>query len=393
MNTSADRQLKRAKSRSGAILGVVMVVLVLLSMIGMGLVNLGTSDGIETVRSTQRAQAFWLAEAGLQEAIGRLATNGIFRDSIAMGYPGTFTGNLSANSSFQCTVSRIASNMFQIASAGRQLGVARSVGQTVKVDPESYFPSNAITARALDVNNKVTISGEVSCFATNATPSSATNGMTFKSPPDIPPPLDTTEYDTAVTDAAANPNTNNTVTSLILKHGDTVKVSGNLNNLGSLTSTNGTGTLVVSGNVTIVNPGFIGSNVTLIVGGTLEFRNGATVGTNCLVYAGYRGPVLPNSIYFKQGTVFSNNCVLLTPGNIVADQSFIFNGFMYAGTTIWLKNNSTIVGAMISGGLGDLDTQVDLNAHVTVIYDPSQLITTVYGLGVVHVQRLGWQEL
>ena len=67
------------KGKEGAILGVVMMVLLGMSILGVGLVNLGTVDAVETVRSGQRQQAFWLAESGLHNVMNLLVTDSFFR--------------------------------------------------------------------------------------------------------------------------------------------------------------------------------------------------------------------------------------------------------------------------------------------------------------------------
>ena len=59
---------RRRSGREGAILGLVLGVLILLSLLGVGLIGLGAADGIETSKAIGAAQGFWAAEAGLQMA-------------------------------------------------------------------------------------------------------------------------------------------------------------------------------------------------------------------------------------------------------------------------------------------------------------------------------------
>lgn len=54
--------------RAGAILAVVLILVVVFSTLGLGLLRLSSSIAVETSGAIQRSQAFWAAEAGLQEA-------------------------------------------------------------------------------------------------------------------------------------------------------------------------------------------------------------------------------------------------------------------------------------------------------------------------------------
>lgn len=67
------RQGLDQSARSGAILGVVLIVLVVLSLLGVGLIALSAAAGVEAGRNVSSAQAFWAAEAGVEQvkAIGQ----------------------------------------------------------------------------------------------------------------------------------------------------------------------------------------------------------------------------------------------------------------------------------------------------------------------------------
>ncbi len=62
--------------REGAILAVVMVILIAFSLIVLSLYHLGTHSAREAIYEKQRAQAFWLAEAGRQWSIADLYADG-----------------------------------------------------------------------------------------------------------------------------------------------------------------------------------------------------------------------------------------------------------------------------------------------------------------------------
>ncbi len=58
--------------RSGAILGVVLVIVGVVSFIGMGLMELAARDAEESSKALLNVRAFWLAEAGAQRIVKRL---------------------------------------------------------------------------------------------------------------------------------------------------------------------------------------------------------------------------------------------------------------------------------------------------------------------------------
>jgi hypothetical protein len=377
---------QRSSRRSGAILGVVMIVVVLMAMIGTGLMHLGTSDGIETVRAAQHTQAFWLAEAGVQETIASLLT-GYDMVSRNQGSPTPFGPTTLANGTYQGTVWRgpatsSYSNYYNITSTGLSRGVARSILQTVRVIPDGYgmsFYSNAVTAQTLTtVGSKPDIDGTVSCLVTNTKKT-----FTFKNPPDIPPPLDTSGYDAWINNASTYPPMN-TATSLSLSAATPlIRVGGDLT-LTRLSSTNSGGALVASGNVVVKGP--IGNNVTLYVGGTLTLEGGS-IGSNCLIYAGTS--ITVDKVDFISG----NQCAMLTPGTLEAKNKFTFYGLLYAGAGMSFKNDTVIDGAIVCGGMADLAV-LDAKNKLDVNLDPSQFpVTPPPGLGGVEVKRFMWQEI
>ena len=67
------------RNKSGGILVMAMVVLVALTLLASGLLKLKESNAIEGVNVEQSAQAFWLAESGLQHVIQRLNFDPVYR--------------------------------------------------------------------------------------------------------------------------------------------------------------------------------------------------------------------------------------------------------------------------------------------------------------------------
>ena len=61
---------KRRVRREGAVLGMVLVVMVMLSILGTGMLSLRSAGSYEAAKDVVAAQAFWLAEAGLEHVHG-----------------------------------------------------------------------------------------------------------------------------------------------------------------------------------------------------------------------------------------------------------------------------------------------------------------------------------
>ncbi|MBN2161380.1 MAG: hypothetical protein JXR25_00335 [Pontiellaceae bacterium] len=67
MKTLRALRNKCRRNRDGGALLMVLMVLMVMSILGLGLMAQGSSDAVETVRDLSRAEAFWMAEAGLNE--------------------------------------------------------------------------------------------------------------------------------------------------------------------------------------------------------------------------------------------------------------------------------------------------------------------------------------
>jgi hypothetical protein len=59
---------RESRGQTGSALAVALMVMVVLSVLGMGLLNLASVNGVQAKRSIGNMQSFWAAEAGLQEA-------------------------------------------------------------------------------------------------------------------------------------------------------------------------------------------------------------------------------------------------------------------------------------------------------------------------------------
>jgi Tfp pilus assembly protein PilX len=376
-------------SKRGVILAVVVMVMLALSLIGVGMMSLGTTDSIETTRNSQRSRAFWIAEAGLNKTASRLVDEAFFRDGISRSsanpYQATETcGDGSfAVGVYRGAINTAASNDFFITSVGSLRQESKTVSQVATINPDGYqmpFYSNAITAWNGVFYNNVVVDGPVSIPSNNVT---IHGGGTYdiKFPPDRPPPLDTTEYDSLIGYAASagTPATNGTIN----LGGGTVYIRGNFN----LSSVTGPGTIVASGTVDFGQGSTSGAGVTIIAGNQLIFGENTSIGSNSLLYASA-------GVEFKAKGVGIDNSALMTPGKIVAKAKFNFDGIMYSGGGLEIKNGGEIRGVIVSGG-GDvaMNTEVSLKNDVHVTFDPGALPPSPPpGLGGTTLIRSQWQE-
>ena len=97
---------RRSAEKSGGVLIMIVVVMLVVTVMIMGLYKLQERAGVEVVYARQSKQAFWLAEAGLQDAIQRLNWQSGYR-----GNPTNFTANLGFGS-YQVSVPKVESDFW-----------------------------------------------------------------------------------------------------------------------------------------------------------------------------------------------------------------------------------------------------------------------------------------
>jgi len=76
--------MKRSDNK-GVILGLVLIIMLLLTLLGYGLLSLSNVNAIETVKVLESNQAFWLAEAGVTKAIENLPSTSTIPGSLGNG--------------------------------------------------------------------------------------------------------------------------------------------------------------------------------------------------------------------------------------------------------------------------------------------------------------------
>jgi len=99
-------------NRAGGILVIIMVMVVTFSLLVMALLQLGKFNAMETERQLQRTQAFWLAEAGLEEFKAILVNPVNLQPLESLGLVGTaiLSGSIPGIGTYQVDVIANAAN-------------------------------------------------------------------------------------------------------------------------------------------------------------------------------------------------------------------------------------------------------------------------------------------
>lgn len=65
----------KASDEKGAILGIVLIYMLLMTVLGYGILHLSYANSIQTNKSVFSNQAFWLADAGIEQVLCKLTTD------------------------------------------------------------------------------------------------------------------------------------------------------------------------------------------------------------------------------------------------------------------------------------------------------------------------------
>ncbi len=352
--------------REGAILGMVLVIMLAVSVVGLSLLQLGAVNAVEVSRNLNRDQAFWSADAGLQQARAVLMGN----ESIRKGFfPYAFSG---ADLGYNGQIASVDNINFGIVSTGMWQSAVRIVKQSIKIEEgwPSAFDYAIYSGDHMELREGSVIAGDI--YADNgyqfiATPPSVSGGIyddvpggEYSAPDPVPgiPKLDVSYYDALIANAEASTTASPVYPLSLGGHTNYLKMA-NYSVGGRI---NGPGVLVVSGDISISSgSAVIGSDVMLISGGTFTIDKDCTSGSNNLFYAATGFDLAKNN------NISIGSCALVTPGTINIKKELNFSGLIYAGGTIDADKVGTVVGAIVAGG------DVRLKMDYTVTYDASLL--------------------
>jgi hypothetical protein len=139
-------------NKSGAILGLVVIVLVVVNVLGIGLLSQRAMNAIEVVKGIKSTQAFWIAEGGLGMAISYLPNTN------------PFSGTL-GNGKYDVTITPVSADRWIIESVGSVNIVTRRI--RVVVGPDVITTAMMVSG-SLDVKGNADVNGVV---VENTTPS------------------------------------------------------------------------------------------------------------------------------------------------------------------------------------------------------------------------------
>lgn len=373
MKTSSYGGVKpgsKADGKSGAILGFVLIIVLALSLLGVGLLNLGGMNAVEVVRSYNLNKAFWAAEAGLFNARAKLRGDSSYR---AGSFPSVFS-----NPGFGYTVRVTTPDHvnFGVVSTGVVQGATRIVQMSLRVEEgwPSAFNYSLFSGGAMKLAKDISVTGSggygdiytESGFAGGSKEPTTNNasiydgvagGYPAPSPvPDVPT-IDQTYYNGLLSTAAGSLNTTypgSLSGTYYVKQGITIS-----------TPLSGSGILVVNGPVTIGAGAVIGNGITIIAQGALSISSTPILGSNDVFYSA-------TSISIAKDNSFSaGNSALITPGSIDIQKTFQFSGLIYAGGDIVMDKatgtTATITGCVVANG------SLTLKKDFIITYDASQL--------------------
>jgi len=356
----------RQDGRQGAILGMVLVIVLAISVVGLSLIQLGLVNAVEVARTLNGDQAFWSADAGLHFARAVVMGNTAIRNGF---FPYSFSGE---NSGYAGRIVSVDNVNFGIVSTGTWQNAVRIVQQVIKVEEgwPAAFDYAIYSGNTMELRKDTSITGDV--FADNGyrfvsgAPSVSgeiyddVTGGSYSAPATVPalPVLNTSYYDTLIANAAVGATTSPLYPFNLMGH-------TNYLNMASFSvggRIDGPGVLVVNGNISISSgSAVIGNNVMLISGGTITIDKNCTSGSNDLFYASTGFDLAKNN------EISVGSSALVTPGNINIKKDLTFSGLIYARGTIDSDKAGTVTGAIVAGG------SIRLKMAYTVTYDASLL--------------------
>jgi hypothetical protein len=139
-------------NKSGVILGLVVIVLVVVNVLGIGLLSQRAMNAIEVVKGIKSTQAFWIAEGGLGMAISYLPN---------MPETNPFSGTL-GNGKYDVTITPVSAYRWTIESVGSVNIVTRRIRVVVGPDVTTAI----MLSGNLDIKGNAEVNGVVEEYTT-----------------------------------------------------------------------------------------------------------------------------------------------------------------------------------------------------------------------------------
>lgn len=338
------------RDQRGFVLVISVIILVSLTVITTAFVMMLTARTRAAAAELDSAKAFWLAEAGIQEAVYKVMNDLAYRDE-----PVDMTASLGSGTYTVSAVKQSGKTVYDISSTGTSGSMSRTITQTAKFSlsgwSEAFNSYAAFAKKGVDLRDSTKIYGDAYTLGiVSTTKSSKVTGTVYADTgsgnytrlplPDpllAMPELDTAYYDIFIATAKTYPKGNKTYATLNLA-GGTVYVNGTV----TATNVTGAGTLVATDTFTL-GPGAVGDGVTIISAGQLSFPQNSSIGLDAVLYSSSR-------IYLGDANVAMNGASLITPGTVEIISSGKNNGVIFSGGDIILGRSVSIGGTVVSGG-------------------------------------------
>jgi len=366
--------MRARREQKGFVLLLSVILLVSISVITAAFISLAVIRTRSVAAGSGSAKAFWLAEAGLQQAINRIKTDNIYRNA-----PFDITDSLGDGTYAVSVVKPSSQTVYTVTSTGTVAGISKTVAQTVAFSASGWtrpFTDYGVFAGGGSLflqNSANMIVGDVytTWYVTTMGWSTVTGivyaNMGFGNymrlplpfPPIAAPVLDKTYYTTLINAAGKYVRKDMTYNTLTLA-GGTVYVNG------KVTATNiiGPGTVVCTGNF-VVNGGTVGQDVTIISNATLSMTNNSHVQAGAVIYAS-------TGISLTGSNVVLDNAALITPGAVALNANNVtVNGVVFCGGNLTMQTTVTVNGAVVAGG------SITMSGSARIVQHQDQLPLTV----------------
>lgn len=390
----------RCGGEQGAILGMVLVIVLALSLLGLGLLQLGRVNAVEVARAYNLNKAFWAAEAGIFHARAMLRGSSTFRAS-----PQPLS---SVDPAYGVTATPEGDGVYTVRSTGTVQSASRVVWQTLfagELPPAAFNYALFGGEGLMDLRMHPTIDGSV--FNNGPInfmpPATVTNGtVTGTDPANISPstlPIEPTPdpvpafpvfdpgpagagYDALISTASGAGVVTNTLGAVNLGGATNYVKSSDLSLMGNIT---GPGMLVVSGDVSLDANITLSPNVHIISGGKLDLNcDTCMAGSNCLIFA---RTAVTASKDVAIGTV-----TLITMGDIAPggglNKNLTFMGVLYCAGQFNSKKDLFVTGSILAG------EGIDIAKDFSVTYSNLWPVPLLPGFTAeVVVTNINWREV
>ncbi|MFA6280910.1 MAG: hypothetical protein WCY05_00200 [Candidatus Omnitrophota bacterium] len=349
----------------GFVLIVSIIILFSLALIAAGFVSMLAARSINAAAALDSAKSFWLAEAGIQQAVYKLKNDANYRSS-----PTDLNGNLGSGTYVVTAAQQSGQNVFSISSTGTSGNITRTITQKVTVivggwvkqftDYGTFDAANAV----ISLKHSSIINGDVYAAKNVQTDqSSSVTGTVYASsgsgnymrqplpnPPLVMPTFSTTYYKNMIATAKTYTKRDYVYNTLNLA-GSTIYVNGTI----TAKNITGPGTIVCASDF-VANGGTIGSDITIISGNNITANSNSNFESGTVLYG--------NSLVQTSSIVNMANTAILTLGSVRLTNT-VFNGAIYSAGNVLLDKGTIVIGAVVTSGMFTLDhsSQVIQNAN------------------------------